>query len=282
MLPGFRFLFAAIILSMSLLVFGLGAAALLRVAHEEFASNPSWRAPPEMTFAQRPDATRPVLAALRVDLAPKALDEGPAIAAPAEQAAIAPQPSAAEEIAALKAEPSSPEVIKAEAANMETAKPEVIPVAESRPANDAAPVQPEKTEELNIAAIAPSIAPSIATGIAPGEVSPPEDRQADASAEPTGAEAVVSPADNAATRIATLGGPPVEIETAPSAKSSAAKPDQARPDESAIKRRQRARRAAHRRRLAARARLAAQIQQLQANPFFQPPTPTIPPLPHAR
>jgi hypothetical protein len=274
MLPGFRFLFAAIILSMSLLVFGLGAAALLRVAHEEFASNPSWRAPPEMTFAQRPDATRPVLAALRVDLAPKALDEGPAIAAPAEQAAIAPQPSAAEEIAALKAEPSSPEVIKAEAANMETAKPEVIPVAESRPANDAAPVQPEKTEELNIAAIAP--------GIAPSEVSPPDDRQADASAEPTGAEAVVSPADSAATRIATLGGPPVEIETAPPAKSSAAKPDQARPDESAIKRRQRARRAAHRRRLAARARLAAQIQQMQANPFFQPPTPTIPPLPHAR
>ena len=278
MLPGFRFLFAAILLSLSLLVFGLGAAALLRVAHEEFASNPSWRAPPEMTFAQRPDATRPILAALRVDLAPKALDEGPAIAAPAEQAAIAPQPSVAEEIAALKAEPSSPEVIKAEAANMETAKPEVIPVAESRPANDAAPVQPEKTEELNIAAIAPSIA----TGIAPSEVSPPEDRQAGASPEATGAEAVVPPADNAATRIATLGGPPVEIETAPPAKSSAAKPDQARPDESAIKRRQQARRAAHRRRLAARARLAAQIQQLQANPFFQPPTPTIPPLPHAR
>ena len=44
MLPGFRFLFAAIVLSMSILVFGLGAAALLRAAHEEFASNPSWHA----------------------------------------------------------------------------------------------------------------------------------------------------------------------------------------------------------------------------------------------
>ena len=30
MLPGFRFLFAAIVLSTSVLVFGLGAAALLR------------------------------------------------------------------------------------------------------------------------------------------------------------------------------------------------------------------------------------------------------------
>ena len=38
MLPGFRFLFAATMLSMSLLVFGLGAAALLRAAHEEFTS----------------------------------------------------------------------------------------------------------------------------------------------------------------------------------------------------------------------------------------------------
>ncbi len=58
MLPGFRFLFAAIVLSLSLLVFGLGAAALLRAAHEEFASTPSWRAPPETVFAQ-PSQTAP-------------------------------------------------------------------------------------------------------------------------------------------------------------------------------------------------------------------------------
>ena len=43
MLPGIRFLFAAILLSISIVVFGLGAAALLRAAHEDFASNPSWR-----------------------------------------------------------------------------------------------------------------------------------------------------------------------------------------------------------------------------------------------
>ena len=66
MLPGFRFLFAAIVLSISMLIFGLGAAALLRAAHEEFASIPSRRAPPETMFAQRSDAG-PVLAMLRVE-----------------------------------------------------------------------------------------------------------------------------------------------------------------------------------------------------------------------
>jgi hypothetical protein len=71
MLPSFRFLFAAIMLSTSILVFGLGAAALLRTAHEEFASNPFWHAAPETTFAQS-DGSRPVLAMLRVDPVPGA------------------------------------------------------------------------------------------------------------------------------------------------------------------------------------------------------------------
>ena len=37
----------------SILVFGLGAAALLRAAHEEFASNSSWRVALEPKFAQQ-------------------------------------------------------------------------------------------------------------------------------------------------------------------------------------------------------------------------------------
>jgi len=84
MLPGFRFLFAAIILSISLVVFGLGAAALLRAAHEEFASNPSWRAAPEVMFAQPTETTKPVLAMLSVDMpaAEKAQDDAPASKAP--------------------------------------------------------------------------------------------------------------------------------------------------------------------------------------------------------
>ena len=67
MLPGFRFLFAAIILSMSVLVFGLGAAALLRAAHEQFASIPLRRATPEPVFAQRSEPLMPTLALLRFE-----------------------------------------------------------------------------------------------------------------------------------------------------------------------------------------------------------------------
>ena len=108
MLPGFRFLFAAIVLSMSILVFGLGAAALLRAAHEEFASTPSWHAAPEPVFAQQSEATRPVLAMLRFEPPPaeqKASDDVAARAAPdaapAEQAAIDPAPAEPEKVAAL-------------------------------------------------------------------------------------------------------------------------------------------------------------------------------------
>ncbi len=61
MLPGFRFLFAAILLSTSILVFGLGAAALLRASHEQYVSNPSWRnGPQEQMFAQAPEPAQPV------------------------------------------------------------------------------------------------------------------------------------------------------------------------------------------------------------------------------
>src|ERR1700677_5272426 len=88
MLPGFRFLFAAIVLSMSMLVFGLGAAALLRAAHEEFASTPSWHASPEAVFAQQTETTRPVLAMLHVEPSAaeqKAPDPAATAVTPAEQ-----------------------------------------------------------------------------------------------------------------------------------------------------------------------------------------------------
>src|SRR5712691_738779 len=125
MLPSFRFLFAAIMFSMSILVFGLGAAALLRTAHEQFATNPFWHAAPETTFAQQSEATRPVLAMLRVDPVPaeqKAPDDVPsvAVAAPVEPAAVASVPAEPENIAAVGPEHS---------AQPESAQPE-IPVPE--------------------------------------------------------------------------------------------------------------------------------------------------------
>lgn len=97
MLPGFRFLFAAILLSTSILVFGLGAAALLRATHEQYVTNPSWRnGPQEQVFAQASEPAQPVLAALRAEPeaaapAPSLRDQVPTIALPAsepEQAAL--------------------------------------------------------------------------------------------------------------------------------------------------------------------------------------------------
>src|ERR1700709_1710440 len=97
MLPGFRFLFSAIVLSMSILIFGLGAAALLRAAHEEFASNPSWRSAPATMFAQPSEASGPVLALLRVE-PPSAEQPAPDKAAAAITAD--PEPMAATQEAA--------------------------------------------------------------------------------------------------------------------------------------------------------------------------------------
>jgi hypothetical protein len=62
-------------------------------------------------------------------------------------------------------------------------------------------------------------------------------------------------------KMATLGGPPVTVETKPPAKAAAS----AKPDKSAIKKRQDAQRAIKRRRIALRARLAAQAAQQSVN-----------------
>ncbi|WP_298245336.1 hypothetical protein [uncultured Bradyrhizobium sp.] len=108
MLPGFRFLFAAILLSTSILVFGLGAAALLRASHEQYASNPpSWRnGPQEQMFAQAPEPAPPVLAVLRAEPEvtaepePSLRDQVPTIGLPEQVAALTtetevqPQPTA--------------------------------------------------------------------------------------------------------------------------------------------------------------------------------------------
>jgi hypothetical protein len=259
MLPGFRFLFTAIVLSLSILVFGLGAAALLRAAHEEFASNPSWHAAPETTFAQQGEAIRPVLALLQVDVhavdTPKienpSGDVPAALAGPPEQAAISSPPAEPEKVAALNPEGSSPEPAKA-----------AIPTAESPAQSEAAPapadapatVDPTKiataTETLPAANEAAPAAPAVA----------PAAEQTPAAASPG--------SDVAATKIATLGGPPVSIEPRPSGKAAGAKPDR-----NVVEKRLQARRAALRRRMAARARLAARqalLQQQAANPFLQP------------
>jgi hypothetical protein len=270
MLPGFRFLFAAIMLSMSLLVFGLGATALLRSAHEEFASNPSWRAAPEVKFAQQTEATMPMLATIRVDLPEQKLHEdalAPAASAQPEASWAAPA-----QIAAVKPEQSSPEAAKPDVP-LAGDNPPVSETASASPQN-ASPAMPAAAEEPKEE---PSEEPKIAALVA-GEPSSGDDRPAAARSEQSATE--IAPAademssDLSSTKIATLGGPPVDIQTPTKANASEAKPDQAQPDQNAAKKRAEAKRAARHRRIAAtRARLAAQQAQLQlqAGPFFQPP-----------
>src|SRR3954454_170392 len=116
MLPGFRFLLAAILLSTSILVFGLGAASLLRASHEQYVSNPSWRnGPQEQMFAQGPE---PVLAALRVEpvaneATPALQDQVPSIGLPAvetspeQMAAVTLEAKAQPQVAAIAPVPEA-------------------------------------------------------------------------------------------------------------------------------------------------------------------------------
>jgi hypothetical protein len=279
MLPGFRFLFAAIMLSMSLLFFGLGAAALLRAAHESFASNSSWRAAPEVPFAQHPDTTLPMLAALRVEPAPmeKANESVKAVAAPVDREPSAAETVGDEQVAALRPAETPP----AEIAKLADV-PLPIPLAENPPAPEAtSAAAASPTGETTPAADAQKV-----TAVAAIDTVPAKSEPAAPQAEPanpasasstTGASATAAiPETSVATiKIATLGGPPVDIADVGS--PSAAKSDGAKPDEAAIKKRVQARRSLRRRRLAARARLLA-LQQLQANPFaVQPPQQTFRP-----
>lgn len=292
MLPGFRFLFAAVMLSMSLLVFGLGAAALLRAAHEFFASNSSWRGAPEVTFVQHTEPTMPMLAALRVDtVAEKAPDPAKAVAAPAE-----PVPAPAASVSIPQVAALSP----AETPAIDTSKPDAalaqMPVAETLPAPEAAPA-PEtvatsdatktaaSTDEKTAVVVASNASSDHSAPVMPRPapaVAPPADPatavSTTAAASTTSAVSVPTTppgASIAATKIATLGGQPVDIAPGKRAKEKSAKPEHAKDDPSAVEKRVHARRIARRRRLAARARLAAQQLLLQqANPFAQPVVPT--------
>ena len=267
MLPGFRFLFTAIVLSMSVLIFGLGAAALLRAAHEEFANLPSRRVTPEPRFARRNDGPPPTLALLRVDppVAEKPAENVSAAAVP-EATIDAPAPAGQ----TPDARPAEPEKLAAlqpaEPMQVEAAKPEA-PAKQGSAETPAAPAPVAETEapvataEVKLAAIPETPEPAAAT--------PP----------PPPAPDIYSFEGNvAAARIATLGGPAVIVDektAAKETKTTEARTTEAKPDQSAVKKRT-AERAQERRRIAAqRARLAREAalaqQQLQANPFAQFP-----------
>src|SRR5215468_4761531 len=158
MLPGFRFLFAAVVMSMSVLVFGLGAAALMRTAHEDFAANTSWRAPPEPRFARQDETASPVLATLIVR--PRAAEP---MVSPTENVATEP---GSETTAALSRTGASP---------CEAAKPgvamtvasiqsptQVDAAAKAEPAQTPVAPQTDAPASTDDAKIEPQIEPNIA------------------------------------------------------------------------------------------------------------------------
>ncbi|WP_197087147.1 hypothetical protein [Bradyrhizobium sp. LTSP857] len=147
MLPGFRFLLAAILLSTSILVFGLGAAALLRATHEQYVSNPSWRnGPQEQVFAQASEPAQPVLAALRAEpeaTEPTLRDQVPTVSLPASEpeqiaavtteASVPPEPQVAD-TAAPAAEPARVEAAAPTPTDTLTPTDTTASVAEAKPA----------------------------------------------------------------------------------------------------------------------------------------------------
>lgn len=144
MLPGFRFLLAAIVLSASILVFGLGAASLLRASHEQYVSNPSWRnGPQEQLFAQAPEPAQPVLAALRVEPVAPVADE----ATPAMQEEV---PSIG--LPAVETGPEQMAAVTLEAKAQVEPQPEphvaaiVPPVETAPPAAEAPAPEPDKSQ----------------------------------------------------------------------------------------------------------------------------------------
>ncbi len=143
MLPGFRFLFIATVMSVSVMVFGLGAAALLRATHENFATFPQ-RRPPEQVFVKA-DTSVPMIAMLRVEPEPQPA----AVAAPAVSAPVVPrdEPPAIESKTEIVASPPAPPA---------------EPVTATPDANTSAPTKDESVPGPLAALNTPEPAPPVA------------------------------------------------------------------------------------------------------------------------
>ena len=218
MLPGFRFLFAAILLSTSILVFGLGAAALLRATHQQYVNNPGWRnGPPEQVFAQAPEPAQPVLAVLRDEpelpgkITPSLRDQVPTIALPLSEP---------EQVAALPTEAEVPPEADApmnEVTAIEPAKPE--------------PAQPEPTMTAAALASIDTLTPADTTAAIP------DAEPATAASEPAPADPALAAAadDVASARLAAL-----NAATATAGPPAKPKAESTKSDSKAIKRKAKA------------------------------------------
>lgn len=259
MLPGFRFLFAAILLSTSSLVFGLGAAALLRASHEQYVSNPAWRnGPQEQVFAQASEPAQPVLAVLRAE----------------PEAAAEPAPSLRDQVPTIALPVSEPEQIAAVTAETE-AQPQIAASPAEAPA--AEPAKAETTTEVPAPAHADTLTPADTTAsipeAKPAEAKPAEATPAATASEPEPVDANVALAssalDIASAKLAALNEPATTAMKDTPAKAKAniranTKADSSASDSKATKRRAKAKK----RQRVVRRPPPQQLQQ-QLDPFGQ-------------
>jgi hypothetical protein len=268
MLPGFRFLFGAIVLCFSIMIFGLGAAALLRAAHEEFASRPSWRAAPGMMlarqnepFAQQSDPSPAVLALLEVDP-----DDKQAVREShdsAEQPGL--QPSAGEAVA----EPAAGNLVDAPklAALSSPEEPSLVAAGETAKSAPTTPLsetmadlEPGMSPGDGWTAIEPAAPPAVASEPAPSiaplnETASKTVEPSTAASEPINVPAVGPETTVPAPKIVALGSPEATDDQA--REKEASSEARAKAYRNFISNRLRAQRAAKaRRRLAHRARIA--------------------------
>jgi hypothetical protein len=257
MLPGLRFLLAAVLLSVSILVFGLGAAALLRAAHEEFASNPSWRATREVRFAQIEETDHPTLAMLRIEPqgdaakmtdAPIGVKLAGTSAASAAPAALEPPTPEAEE---------PPVATTSSPIESTSAEPVEAPPAETPSSGDAVPVAattegPAVAEEVKTAATEEASPPQSVPSPVNVEATKPEQSNTPPAAE------IAAPA----TRLASQGDQSTTV-------VESTKVD-ARPEHGATKPHPRAQRAKARRTTARAQPARQQAAAVQPQPLFLP------------
>ncbi|MEY9179134.1 hypothetical protein ABIG06_000841 [Bradyrhizobium sp. USDA 326] len=249
MLPGFRFLFAAILLSTSILVFGLGAAALLRATHQQYVSNPAWRnGPQEQVFAQVPEPARPVLAVLRIEPelsaepAPSLRDQVPTIGLPASEP---------DQVAALTAE----------------ADPQPEAVAPPAEVSAVEPAEPEATVEAAAPASTDTLTPADTTASIP-EAKPAATVSEPAPADP-GAAIASSALDVAAAKLAALNEPATTAVKEPSAKAKADSKANSKTDSNASDSKAAKRKAQAKKRHRVVRRPPPQQLQQQLDPFGQ-------------
>ncbi|MDR3467352.1 MAG: hypothetical protein P4M07_15585 [Xanthobacteraceae bacterium] len=165
MLPGFRLVVATVVLAVSLLVFGLGAAALLRASREQSAALPPAQAPRDPMLAREPEARQATLALLRVEMMAEQSEAGKTLADGAEEATPSP-------VAVVVSAPISPVRIDDAPARVETVASDAAPIAPRIVVGDAGDkLSPEPSASVEagpVAAREDKAAPSTAQADSPG------------------------------------------------------------------------------------------------------------------